>query len=202
MPPDAGARGDRRPRSRRASESVRGPRSSRDRNRPLDTRLPSPRARRRARGGREPPDAPVQSRARRRRLRDSDRRYDARGFRLPPAPAVARRIGERDRRSVSLRPRAHAVRPPPARRRHALAGLQQAGRAHDHARHPHRRALRGVGAERAPRQRGRRFQRVGRPRPSDARDHTGRLLGNLPARSRAGRSVQVRGHRRERHARC
>ena len=62
-----------------------------------------------------------------------------------------------------------------------------------------RRRLRGVRAERAARQRGRRFQFLGRPPPRHAGARQ-RLLGNLRARRARRRQIQIRDHRPRRPA--
>ena len=70
-----------------------------------------------------------------------------------------------------------------------------------HDRGRRRRRLRGVGAERAARQRGRRLQPLGRPPPPDAQARRGRRSGrsSSPASPR-GTRLQVRAARRERRA--
>ena len=134
-----------------------------------------------------------------RSLRASNRRRGRRGCvsRLPAAHHVSRRPRRRDRRSVPLRPRAHRLRSASARRGDAPPRVREARRASHHRRHDHRRALRGVGAERRSRQRHRRLQRLGRARPPDAAAGARRASGRSSspiwptARSTSSRSARA-----------
>ena len=107
----------------------------------------------------------------------------------------------RDRRSVSLRPGAHRLRSAPARRRHALPGVRQAGRAPHHARHPRPactsrcgRRTRGASAWSATSTRGTAAcTRCARCGPGGYWEI---FMPDLGSR----RSVQVRDHRRRRRA--
>ena len=111
---------------------------------------------------------------------------------LPAARDLLRRSRRRVRRSVSIWPRAHRLRSASARRRHAHPCVREARRAPPHGWIDHRRALRGVGAERRAREPDRRLQRLGRPRPRDAAAPAERHLGDLRSRSPGRREVQVR----------
>ena len=82
-----------------------------------------------------------------------------------------------------------------------LRALRQARRASDDARRRRGRRLRGVRAERAARQRGRRFQFLGRPAPRHARARQ-RLLGDLRARRARRRQIQIRDRRPRRRSCC
>ena len=120
--------------------------------------------------------------------------------RLSASRHVSGRPRGRDRRSVPVRPRADRLRSAPARRGDAPPRLREARLASHHRRDDDRRALRGLGAERRSRQRHRRLQRLGRPRPPDAAAGAGRRLGDLRPGSAGRRKVQVRdpdAHRRD-----
>ena len=116
-----------------------------------------------------------------------------------PAARPLRRQRSRTGRPLSLPADAVRLRPLSARRRQPSALLRQARRASD--------AMDGVdgvafvvlGAERAARQRRRRFQFLGRPAPRHARARQW-LLGNLRARRPRRRQIQIRDRRRERRA--
>ena len=62
--------------------------------------------------------------------------------------------------------------------------------------------LRGLGAQRAPGQRGRRFQRLGRPAHADAPASRRRVLGDLRARAAPRPSLQIRAARPRRRRCC
>ena len=64
------------------------------------------------------------------------------------------------------------------------------------------RLFRGLGAERAARQRGRRFQWLGWPRQSDAQTPRQRRLGIVSARRKRRRALQVRDPHAARRAAC
>ena len=99
--------------------------------------------------------------------------------------------GGRDRGRLSLSAGAVRLRSLSARRRHPSARLRQARRASDGAGRRRRRRLRGVRAQCAARQRGRRLQLLGRPPPRHAGARQ-RLLGDLRARRHRRAEVQVR----------
>ncbi len=96
------------------------------------------------------------------------------------------------RRPLSLRPQRLGLRPAPLRRGHAARRPRSPGRAPDVDRRHQRRALRGVGAQRAARIGRRRLQRLGRPRAPDAAARAVRHLGSLHSGSRRRRALQVR----------
>ncbi len=109
-------------------------------------------------------------------------------------------------RAASTRPRipipsrpARRRRRPPDRGRAASPPRRRAGRAGDGGRRRTRRPLRRVGAERAARVGGRRFQQLGRPAPSDAPAPRSRDLGAVRAAPRGRRTLQVRGPRGRRN---
>ena len=93
---------------------------------------------------------------------------------------------------VPVRPHSQRLRPLSLRRRQSHADLRQARRAPVPGRRCRRRALRGVGAERAARQRGRRLQRLGRARPPDALARVERRVGDLRAGGARRAPLQVR----------
>ncbi len=109
------------------------------------------------------------------------------------ARALRRRRG-RDGRSLSLSADPVRFRSLSARRRHAPAALREARRASDDARGRRRRGLRGVRPRCQARQRGRRFQFLGRPAACDARARQ-RLLGNLRPGRQGRRPLQIRDRR-------
>ena len=124
--------------------------------------------------------------------RDLEAVVPAEVSRLSPARHLSGRPRAGIRRSLSLRPRADRFRSASARRGHALPRVREARRAPHHGRLDDRRALRGVGAQRRSRQRDRRLQRLGRPRPPDAPAGAERRLGDLHPRSARRREIQVR----------
>ena len=115
------------------------------------------------------------------RRRAVRRRAAERLERLSAARAL-RRQRRRARRPLPLSADADRFRSLSARRRHPSADLRQARRASDDAGRRRRRRLRGAGAERPARQRGRRFQFLGRAAPSDAGARH-RLLGAVRSRT-------------------
>ncbi len=137
------------------------------------------------------------------RLRKDRPEGHARGLRLSVARDVGRRL---DRPRSTIRTATGRSSPTSictcSTKARTIALVRNARRAHHHARHPHRRALCGVGAQRAPGQRRRRLQQLGRPRAPDARDSAGGLLGDFPPRPGRRRSLQVRSARRRRPARA
>ena len=127
------------------------------------------------------------------------RRRAAERLEALPAARPLRRQRRRARRPLPLSAGADRLRSLSARRRHPSADLRQARRASDDARRRRRRRLRGAGAERAARQRGRRFQFLGRAAASDAGARR-RLLGIVRAPRPRRRPLQVRHHRPARPA--
>ncbi len=83
-------------------------------------------------------------------------------------------------------------------RRHASRALQAARRADHDARGRRRRAVRALGAQREPRLRRRRFQRMGRPALPDAQALRQRPVGDLHPASRRRDRLQIRGRLGER----
>ena len=112
-------------------------------------------------------------------------RYRPRGDRRPGA-----RPGDRGPLPVPVD--AVGLRPPAPRRGHALPGLREARRPRDRPRRRGGRGLRRVGAERPPRERRGRLQRLGRPAAPDAPPSRRRHLGALRSRARRGEPLQVR----------
>ena len=111
------------------------------------------------------------------------------------ARALSRRARGRQTRHLFLLARVVGLRPAPVRRRAALRHLSQVWRASAGARGRRRRALRRVGAECQTRQRGRRFQPVGRPQTRHAGARQLGRVGTVRARHRRGCGLQVRDPR-------
>ena len=87
-------------------------------------------------------------------------------------------------RRVPVRADPERLRPAPDERGDAAARATRSSGAHPmHCGIDRRRALRGVGAQRRARQRGRRLQPVGRARPPDAAAAAARRVGDLHARA-------------------
>ena len=130
--------------------------------------------------------------ASRRPVRGRDRRRDDAGA-VPVRSDVARqRRGHDRRRSVSIRPAARRSRSLPDRRGPPPATESGAGRAPGGDRPRRRDTLCRVGAQRPPRQRRRRLERVGRARASDATTAAARRVGTVRAGRRRRRALQVR----------
>ena len=149
------------------------------------------------------------------RLASFEQRDEAGLFEAPdPAPATRRRFDYRLQRALGRTAAtacyadAYAFGPLIddadlhfLRRRHAPAPVPVLGAHPMHGRRRRRRALRGLGAERAARRGGRRLQRLGRPPPPDALRDGGRRLGDLrPARRRSATATSSSCSTREGHA--
>ncbi len=129
--------------------------------------------------------------ARPRRSPRAVRRQAARQAQTCQIPLSGRRGGMVGDRSLQLWPGARPARRFPDRRGHAFAAVRQVRRAPDFARGLRRGAFRGLGSECAGRQRGRRFQRLGRRAASDAGPAGDRRVGDFPPRSGPRPRLQV-----------
>ncbi len=113
------------------------------------------------------------------------------GLFVGPSPARDRmccaslgRRGAGDRGSLRLRAAARRARSAPVRGREASRPRLALGASVDDGRRRRRRAVRGVGAECAPRVGGRRLQQLGRPPPPDAAAPSGRRVGDVRSAAR------------------
>ena len=116
---------------------------------------------------------------------------------VPPARAKLQRRNPPSLRRLQLPADSRFRRPLPNRQGRRAENLRQTRLARPHCRRRKGNVVRRLGADRPPRERRGRLQRVGRQVPPDARAWAVGHLGDFRSVGRGGRKVQVRNSRRQ-----